>query len=143
MGPHTTAAEPSIWAKRASVKIPIVGRLNIGPRLTLCFIFIILLMLGGNGLLLWQFHLVRLQEERLTGVGQELNAVLRFQSGLLSFHAKLDELAESQDVDRLKKEAGPLRAVLVEDTERTRNSLTHLPAETHLDPSFSSYFGSN
>jgi transcriptional regulator with PAS, ATPase and Fis domain/HAMP domain-containing protein len=136
MGPHTTAVEPSIWARRASVKIPIVGRLNIGPRLTLCFVFIILLMLGGNGLLLWQFHLVRLQEERLTGVGQELNAVLRFQSDLLSFHAKLDELAESQDVDRLKKEAGPLRAVLLEDTERTRNSLTHLPAETHLDPSF-------
>jgi transcriptional regulator with PAS, ATPase and Fis domain/HAMP domain-containing protein len=118
------------------MKIPIVGRLNIGPRLTFCFIFIILLMLGGNALLLWQFHLVRLQEERLSGVGQGLVAVLRFQSDLLSFHAKLDELAHSQDVDRLKTEAGPLRAVLVEDTERTRNSLAHLPAEAHLDPSF-------
>jgi transcriptional regulator with PAS, ATPase and Fis domain/HAMP domain-containing protein len=118
------------------MKIPIVGRLNIGPRLTFCFIFIILLMLGGNALLLWQFHLVRLQEERLTGVGQELIAVLRFQSDLLSFHAKLDELVQSQDVDRLKREAGPLRAVLVEDTERTRNSLAHLAAEENLDPSF-------
>ena len=118
------------------MKIPIVGRLNIGPRLTFCFIFIILLMLGGNALLLWQFHLVRLQEERLSGVGQGLVAVLRFQSDLLSFHAKLDELVHSQDVDRLKTEAGPLRAVLVEDTERTRNSLAHLPAEAHLDPSF-------
>ena len=136
MGTHSTAAEHSVWAKRTRMKIPIVGRLNIGPRLTLCFIFIILLMLGGNALLLWQFHLVRLQEERLTGVGQELIAVLRFQSDLLSFHAKLDELVQSQDVDRLKREAGPLRAVLVEDTERTRNSLAHLAAEAHLDPSF-------
>ncbi len=136
MGTHSTAAGPTVRAKRTLMKIPIVGRLNIGPRLTLCFIFIILLMLGGNALLLWQFHLVRLQEERLSGVGQGLVAVLRFQSDLLSFHAKLDELAHSQDVDRLKTEAGPLRAVLVEDAERTRNSLAHLPAEAHLDPSF-------
>jgi PAS domain S-box-containing protein len=116
--------------------IPSVDRLNIGPRLTLFFIFIIFLMLGGNALLLWQFHLVRLQEERLAGVGQELIAVLRFQSDLLSFHARLDELAQSEDVDRLNREAGPLRTVLVEDTERTRRALDRLSIEARLDPTF-------
>jgi PAS domain S-box-containing protein len=136
MGPDTISREPGNWAKHARMRIPSLDRLNIGPRLTIFFIFIILLMLGGNGLLLWQFHLVRLQAQRLTGVDQELIAVLRFQSDLLSFHAKLDELAESKDIERLKKEAGPLATVLLQDTERTRNALARLPAEARLDPTF-------
>jgi PAS domain S-box-containing protein len=116
------------------MKIPSLDRLNIGPRLTLCFVVIILLMLGGNGLLLWQFRLVQAQEAGVTGVGQELIAVLRFQTDLLSFHARLDELAQSENIDRLTKEAGPLAAVLREDAERTRSALVHLPAEAHPDP---------
>jgi PAS domain S-box-containing protein len=136
MGPHTISAEPGNWAKYFRMRIPSLDRLNLGSRLTLFFIFIILLMLGGNGLLLWQFHLVRLQAERLTGVDQELIAVLRFQSDLLSFHAKLDELAESKDSERVKTEAGPLGTVLLQDTERTRNALAHLPVEAHRDPTF-------
>jgi PAS domain S-box-containing protein len=136
MEPRTIDVDRGSRAKGARMRFPIVDRLNIGPRLTLFFIFIILLMLGGNTLLLWQFHLVRLQEERLTDVGQELIAVLRFQSDLLSFHARLDELAQSEDIDRLKREAGPLRTVLVEDAERTRNTLARLSIEAHLDPTF-------
>jgi len=136
MEPYTIRAESDRGAKRGQMRIPSVDRLNIGPRLTLFFIFIIFLMLGGNALLLWQFHLVRLQEERLAGVGQELIAVLRFQSDLLSFHSRLDELAQSEDIDRLKREAGPLRAILVEDTDRTRSALDRLSVEAHLDPTF-------
>jgi PAS domain S-box-containing protein len=136
MGRQTISAAPGNRAKHARVMTPRLDRLNIGPRLTVFFIFIILLMLGGNALLLWQSHLVRLQADRLTGVDQELISVLRFQSDLLSFHAKLDELAESKDIERLKREAGLLRAVLLEDTERTRKALAHLPAEAHLDPTF-------
>jgi PAS domain S-box-containing protein len=116
------------------MKIPNLDRLNIGPRLTLCFVVIIVLMLGGTGLLLWQFHLVRAQEGRLTGVSQELIAVLRFQTDLLSFHGKLDELTHSENRERLTKEAGSLASVLREDTERTRNVLTRVPADTHLEP---------
>jgi len=118
------------------MKIPNLDRLNIAPRLTLCFVVIIFLMLGGNALLLWQFHSVRVQEERLTGVDQELIAVLRFQTDLLSFHDKLEEFARSEKIERLTKEAGPLATVLHEDAERTRNVLTHLPATARLDPTF-------
>jgi PAS domain S-box-containing protein len=136
MEPHTIRAQPDRGAKRARMRIPSVDRLNIGPRLTLFFIFIIFLMLGGNALLLWQFHLVRLQEERLAGVGQELIAVLRFQSDLLSFHARLDELAQSEDIDRFKRESGPLRTVLIEHTDRTRSALDRFSIEAHVDPTF-------
>src|ERR1700688_561105 len=136
MTPQMIAPETASWVGRSRMKIPNVNRLNIGPRLTLCFVFIILLMLGGNGLLLWQFHLVRLQEERLASVGQELIAVLRFQVDLLSFHAQLDELVKSEDIDRVKRESGPLSALLLEDTERARNALVHLPPGGRLDPTF-------
>jgi formate hydrogenlyase transcriptional activator len=116
------------------MKVPNLDRLNIGARLTACFVVIIFLMLGGNGLLLWQFHVIRVQEGRVSGVNQELMAVLRFQTDLLSFHGQLDELAQSENMERLKNEAGPLASVLRRDAERTRNVLTHLPAEIHEDP---------
>jgi formate hydrogenlyase transcriptional activator len=116
------------------MKVPNLDRLNIGARLIVCFVVIILLMLAGNGLLLWQFHVIRTQEARVRSVNQELMAVLRFQTDLLSFHGQLDELAQSENIDRLKKEAEPLGSVLRTAAERTRDLLTHLPAEAHLDP---------
>jgi hypothetical protein len=45
---------------------------NIGPRLTLAFAVLITLILGGNGLVLWQFHLARIQTDRLRGANQQL-----------------------------------------------------------------------
>jgi hypothetical protein len=55
------------WAKEAGEKTVHLHRLNIGARLTFCFIFIIVAMLAGNGILLWQFHRARAQAERLSG----------------------------------------------------------------------------
>jgi PAS domain S-box-containing protein len=136
MAPQTIESKTENWASRLRRNLPNLDRLNIGPRLSLSFILIILLMLAGRVLLLWQFQLVRVQDERLMGVGQELIAVLQCQSDLLSFHARLDELAHSEDSDRLKRESGPLRTALLGDTERTRAALAHLPPGVHLDPTF-------
>jgi formate hydrogenlyase transcriptional activator len=116
------------------MKGPNLDRLNIGTRLIVCFVVIILLMLAGNGLLLWQFHVIRAQEARVSSVNQELTAVLRFQTDLLSFHGRLDELAQAENIERLKNQAEHLGRALREDVDRTRNVLTHLPAEAHLDP---------
>jgi high-affinity Fe2+/Pb2+ permease len=58
-------------------------RFNIGPRLSLCFLVIVVLMLAGYGLLLWQFHLVRIRDARSSAVGQELIAVSQFQNRFL------------------------------------------------------------
>ena len=64
------------WSKQAGKRSFRLHRLNIGPRLTLCFVFIILAMLLANAVLLWQFHQARVQAERLNGVDQELIVVL-------------------------------------------------------------------
>ena len=109
---------------------------NIGPRLTLTFAVLITLILGGNALLISQFHIARLQTDHLTAVSQQMIEVLRLQESLLSFHRRLDELAQSKDARRLITEAEPLRTTLLEQIQRTRNVLPHLQSETRVDPAF-------
>jgi PAS domain S-box-containing protein len=109
-------------------------RISIGRRLSLCFVLIILLMLGGNGLLLWQFHLVRAQADRLEGLDQELAAVLRFQASLLSIHTRLDALAQSEDANGILAESEALRAALLDDSQRTEAAFNRLPPEVQPDP---------
>jgi PAS domain S-box-containing protein len=122
------------WAKQAGEKTIQLHRLNIAPRLTLCFVFIILAMLVGNAVMLWQFHLARAQALRLNGVDQELIAVLQAHTGLMSFYERLDLLAHSENSDRLVSEVEGLRSALLQNNQRSRNALTALPANVQLDP---------
>src|SRR5215471_1302383 len=109
---------------------------NIGPRLTLAFALLIALILAGNALVIWQFHMVRIQTDRLTGANQQLIAVLQLQVGLLSFHQRLDDLARSGDAHNLTTEAEPLRRVLEEQAQQTRTAVANLPLGTQVDPAF-------
>jgi signal transduction histidine kinase len=109
---------------------------NVGPQLTLIFAILIALILGGNGFVIWQFHMVRIQTDRLTGANRQLAAVLQLQVSLLRFHQVLDDLARSGDAVRLTAEAEPLRKVLREQAEQTRTTIANLPPETRVDPTF-------
>ena len=97
-------------------------QLNIGPRLALCFVLIIVAMLIGDAIVLWQFQTVRDQAGRLNGYDQEFVAVLRVHASLLSFHDKLEALADDQDAARMAEEAGPLAQRFVEDTQRAKTA---------------------
>src|ERR1700693_3161375 len=133
MGLHT-ATRLIRWLKSAEAKTLHASRLNIGSRLILGFVFIILSMLAADAVILWQFHLVRTQAERLNGIDQKLVAVLRVHTGLLSFHDRLEELADSQDVGRLVTEGGPLRTAVLEDTRRAMSTFNLLPFDLQRDP---------
>jgi PAS domain S-box-containing protein len=133
MTPHT-ATGLNRWVKSAEAKTLHTSRLNIGPRLILGFIFIILSMLAADAVILWQFHLVRTQVERLNGIDRKLVAVLRVHTSLLAFHDRLEELADSQDVGRLVAEGGPLRTAVLEDTRRAMSALSLLPSDLQRDP---------
>ena len=104
-----------------------LNNLKIGRRLILGFAIILVLMLAGSSLLVWQFHLVDQQSDRVNRLAQELVAVSRFQNDILSMDAKLDSLAKAEDIDGFKYEAGHFRSVLVTDTDAVRSALTHLP----------------
>jgi len=122
------------WGGRGREDALRLHRISIRRRLTLCFVAIILLMLGGNVLLLWQFHLVRTQADRLDGLDRELAAVLRFQSGLLIFHNRLDVIAHSEDAQRLLTESETLRSALHDDAQQTQAAFKGLPPEVGPDP---------
>jgi PAS domain S-box-containing protein len=129
-----TATALNRWAKSADVKTLHAGRLNIGPRLIVGFVFIILSMLAADAVILWQFHLVRTQAERLNGIDQKLVAVLRVHTSLVAFHDLLEDLADSQDANRLVTEGGPLRVAVLEDITRAMSVLSRLPFDLQRDP---------
>jgi len=110
------------------------GRLAIGPRLILGFVFIILSMLAADAIILWQFYVVRAQAMRLNDIDQKLVAVLRVHTSLLAFHDQLEGLADAEDADRLLKEAGPLRTAVLEDIRRATNALSLPPLDPRRDP---------
>src|SRR5882757_4746770 len=133
MGLHT-ATGLIRWVKSAKAKTLCAGRLNIGPRLILGFVFIILSMLAANAVILWQFHVVRTQAARLNDVDQKLVTVLRVHTSMLAFHDQLDGLADAEDADRLALAAGALRAAVLEDIRRAASALSLPPFDSQRDP---------
>ncbi len=133
MGPHT-ATELNRWAKSADAKTLYAGRLNIGPRLILGFVFIILSMLAADAVILWQFHLVRTQAERLNGIDQKLVAILRVHTSLVAFHDRLEDLADSKDIGRLVTEGERLRTAVLEDSRDAMNAFSLVPFDFQRDP---------
>ena len=133
MGLHT-ATRLIRWVKSAEAKTLYAGRLNIGPRLILGFVFIILSMLAANAVILWQFHVVRTQAARLNDVDQKLVTVLRVHTSMLAFHDQLDGLADAEDADRLALAAGALRAAVLEDIRRAASALSLPPFDSQRDP---------
>jgi PAS domain S-box-containing protein len=122
------------WVKSAGAKTLHGGRLNIGPRLILGFVFIVLSMLAADAVVLWQFHMIRTHAERLNDVDQKLVAVLRVHTSMSAFHDRLDRLADAEDADRLLIEAGPLRTAVLQDIRRAINSLNLRPFDLPRDP---------
>src|SRR6266403_2123725 len=136
MGLHT-ATKLNHWVKSAEAKTLHAGRLNIGPRLILGFVFIILSMLAADAVILWQFHLVRTQAERLNDIDQKLVAVLRVHSSLLAFHDRLDALADSGDWRavhlRLENQVRPLESLTSALVERVDHEAGEQQAQTVLN----------
>src|SRR5260370_33103260 len=106
MGLHI-AAGLNHWVKSAEARTLHAGRLNIGPRLILGFVFIILSLLAADAVVLWQFHVVRTQATRLHDIDQKLVAILRVHSSLWALQDRLNALAGCEGDDRLVPEAEP------------------------------------
>src|SRR3984885_14205183 len=108
-------------------------RLNIGPRLVLCFALIIVLMFAGDVIVLWQFHLVQAQAERLDEYDDELVTVLRVHSDLLKLRDTLESLASTKDSERLKAETQSMNEAFVEDMRRAKSALLAVHSDNASD----------
>ncbi len=108
-------------------------RLNIGPRLVLCFALIIVLMFAGDVIVLWQFHIVQAQAQRLDEYDEELVAVLRVHSDLLKFRDTLELLANARDPEHLKAETQSMNEGFAEDMQRAKSALSAVHSDNASD----------
>jgi len=106
---------------------------NVGTSLTLTFALLIALILGGGGLVVWQFRMANSQTDRLTRVSEQSVAVQQLQEQLFTFHARLEEIARSKDANRLVAEAQPLITPLLQQTQRARETFKNSPSEIPPD----------
>jgi PAS domain S-box-containing protein len=109
-------------------------RLNIGPRLVLCFALIIVSMLAGDVIVLWQFHIVQAQAERLNEYDEELVTVLRVHSDMLKFRDTLESLANARNSERLKAETQSMNEAFAEDMRRAESALSAVHSDNASDP---------
>ena len=109
-------------------------RLNIGPRLVLCFALIIVLMFAGDVIVLWQFHIVQAQAERLDEYDEELVTVLRVHSDMLKFRDTLESLANARNSERLKAETQSMNEAFAEDMRRAKSALLAVHSDNASDP---------
>src|SRR5258708_13490298 len=121
------------WLRRATSNSPLLCRLSIPRRLTVCFVLVIVLMLLGEGALLRQLHLIRAQADRLDGLTEELIEVQRVHTSLASLYGRLGVSAQSEDSVRLLKELDTLRTGLLEDAQPTHAAFPHFPPQVKLD----------
>src|ERR1700691_4686482 len=108
-------------------------RLNIGPRLVLCFALIIVLMFAGDVIVLRQFHLVQAQAERLDEYDEELVTVSRVHSDLLKLRDTLESLANAKDSARLKAETQSMNQAFAEDMRRAKSALLAVHSDNASD----------
>jgi PAS domain S-box-containing protein len=109
-------------------------RLNIGPRLVLCFALIIVLMFAGDVIVLWQFHIVQAQAERLDEYDEELVTLLRVHSDVLKFRDTLESLANARNSERLKAETQSMNEAFAEDMRRAKSALLAAHSDNPSDP---------
>jgi PAS domain S-box-containing protein len=109
-------------------------RLNIGPRLVLCFALIIIATLAGDVIVLWQFHIVQAQAERLDQYDDELVTVLRVHSDMLKFRDTLESLTNTRNSERLQAETQSMNEAFAEDMRRAKSALLAVHSDSASDP---------
>src|ERR1700723_2421901 len=72
-------------------------RLNIGPRLTACFLIIVVLMGAVDFIAAWQFKHIEVSAHRFYQVDRKSLAVMRAPVDLMEFREALETLANAQD----------------------------------------------
>src|SRR5271170_3595546 len=118
------------WVHTEMNRLP----LNIGPRLILCFALIILSTLAGDVVVLWQFHIIQAQAERLDAYDDELVTVLRVHSDMLKFRDALESLANAKNSERLKAETQSMNEAFAEDMRGAKSALLAVHSHNASDP---------
>lgn len=100
------------------------GRLNIGARLTACFVIIVLLMAAADIVAVWQFKRIEVPAQRFYEADQKSLAVMRVHLDVVGFREALNELAKAEDFSRFAAEAAALRDNFTQDVAQAKKTLS-------------------
>ncbi|MBN1875478.1 MAG: GAF domain-containing protein [Anaerolineae bacterium] len=92
-----------------------MSRLKIGPRLTLAFIIVFLLMFTGSAIGIWQYNVMQIYGTRLQQVDLVLLKVLRIQNEILTLQDRLENNAGKQNKIAFSVTAWLIRETLMSD----------------------------
>ena len=100
------------------------GQLNIGARLTACFVVIVLVMVAADVVALWQFTRVEAPAQRLYEADQKSLAVMRVHLDVVGFRDALRKLADSEDTGQFAAKAAVLRDTFTQDVAQAEKTMS-------------------
>ena len=102
-------------------------RLNIGPRLTACFLIIVVLMGAVDFIAAWQFKHIEVSAHWFYQVDEKSLAVMRAHVDLMEFREALVTLANAEDERGFAVKAASQRDHVVQDVRRAEETLKSFP----------------
>ncbi len=110
------------------------GALSIGSRLTICFLLIVVSIIGADAVVFWQFRKMVTPTRHLSTGDRTALALLRLQLDVDRFGEKVAALESSHDVRQFSAEAAGIRQSFLRDVENAQQELSRAPDIAREDP---------
>ena len=104
-----------------------MGSMRIGVRLSLCFAAILMLIVAGSALALWQFNSYNRHVRKLDRIDRQVMAVLRVNNTVLAYQGMLQNAAAERDAGRFLTAIRPFKDGLSRDLDAARQALRESP----------------
>ena len=96
--------------------------LKIGPRLTVCFLAIVVLMIAADAVVIWQVHQLAAQTQVLNAADKASSAIVRLHLDVNSFSGRVTALTRSHDSRQFASEAASVTRDVSAASSRRRAS---------------------
>ena len=101
--------------------------LTIGPRLTVCFLAIVVLMIAADAVVIWQVHQLAAQTQVLNAADKASSAIVRLHLDVNSFSGRVAVLTRSHDARQFVNEAASVRETFLRHLQDAEQALSSSP----------------
>jgi PAS domain S-box-containing protein len=108
--------------------------LNIGRRLAVCFLLIVVSIVAADAVVFWQFRQMVASTRRLANADQTSFAIVRLRLDVGSFRKNVAALESSHDTKQFSSEAAGFRRSFLYDVEDAQQALSAAPEIAREDP---------
>ena len=101
--------------------------LKIGPRLTVCFLAIVVLMIAADAVVIWQVDQLAAQTHVLNAADKASSAIVRLHLDVNSFSGRVTALTRSHDSRQFASEAASVRETFLRHLQDAEQALSSSP----------------